>query len=296
MNQNKVDFLDLSNASIKSTKENEELSSEYLNWQNKSNSENEKENKLIKEILNVFPGNNNISEFDDINYDISQNENNEFRLTKKNMQDNIISSFTDIKNAQNNIIKEKIFEINKICKKDKPVYRLDYYKKIFIKSFLQYLLNLGKKLIFDCNFGDKLMNLKLHMPNYKLYAGNPKEKDNRIFLTKTIKEVFMDYDVNCEKGTSRQKDNSKLINIIYKLLKEPISENEDNLLNFFEMTIERGIEIYYKSEEFKIFKNDELNRYYDNMFYNEKNRNFSLLEDNGFIKLVKMPFYSKFPK
>ena len=294
MNTNKVNFLDLSNDSIKSTKENEDLASKYLYWKDKSITENEEEKNLTKEILNVFCGNNN-NEFDDID-DIIQNDNNENRFNKKNMQDNTNINFTDIKKAENNKVKEKIFEINKICKKDKRVYRLDYYKKHFITSFLQYLLNLGKQLIIDCNFGDKLMNLKLHMPNYKLYAGNPKEKDNRIFLSKKIKEVFIDYDIKCEKGTSRQKDNEKLISIIYKLINEPLSQNENNLLNFFEMTIERGIEIYYKSKEFEIFKNDELTIYYDNMFYNEKNRNFSLLQDNGFIKLVKMPFYSKFPK
>ena len=137
---------------------------------------------------------------------------------------------------------------------------------------------------------------KLHMPNYKLYAGNPKEKDNRNFLKKTIKEVFMDYDKESEKGTGRQKDNEKLINKIYEKHKFPNYENESNLKDFFEMNIEKGIEMYYESEEFEKFKNDETNQYYDKMFYNEKKRKFSLLEKNGFIKLVNMPFYSKNPK
>ena len=167
------------------------------------------------------------------------------------------------------------------------------------------------------------------MPNYKLYAGNPKEKDNREFLKKTIKTVFMDYDKENEKGTSRQKDNEKLIKKIYELIKIPTTENENNVIDFFEMTIEKGIEMFYVSEEFKLFKNDKLNRYYDDQFYIEKNRKFSLFEKNAFIKLVKndkfnqyyddkfyneknrkfslfdknafirlanMPFYSKFPK
>ena len=62
------------------------------------------------------------------------------------------------------------------------------------------------------------------------------------------------------------------------------------------MTIEKGIEMYYESEEFNMFKNNKINQYYDEMFYNEKKRKFYLLEKNGFIKLVNMPFYSKFPK
>ena len=78
----------------------------------------------------------------------------------------------------------------------------------------------------------------------------------------------MDYDKENEKGTSRQKDNEKLIKKIYELIKIPTTENENNVIDFFEMTIEKGIEMFYVSEEFKLFKNDKLNQYYDDKFYN----------------------------
>ena len=221
----------------------------------------------------------------------------EYLLGKKNKQENLsLNNFSDINKVTKNEFKNKVFEINKIGKNEPPIYRLDYYKKIFIKNFLDFLVKRGKHLIIKCNISEKLQKLNLHKPNYKLYAGNPKEKDNKIFLSKKVKEVFMDYDKNCSKGTGRQKENEKLIKIIYGIIKSPNTEEEENLIDFFEMTIEKGIEIYYDSEDFELFKNNETNQEYDKCFFKEKNRNFSLFEKNGFIKLVNMPFYSKNPK
>ena len=294
------DILSDERISIKSTKENDDsysqlyCDSDYFIPKN----EEEKNKRFTKVLFQVFSNNKNL-EFDDISYDKNnENENTNINLLgKKHLQESSFINFTQIYKAEKNETKEKIFQISKIiCKNDAPVYRLDYYKKIFIKSFLKYLLNYGKKLISLLNFEEQIIGLKLHMPNYKLYAGNPKEKDNREFLKKTIKTVFMDYDKENENGTSRQKDNEKLIKKIYELIKIPTTENENNVIDFFEMTIEKGIEMFYVSEEFKLFKNDKLNQYYDDKFYNEKNRKFSLIYKNAFIRLANMPFYSKFPK
>ena len=300
MNHNIEEDFDEFSSLNKSTKESDNLDpqfiygTEYLINQNNNTSDKE----ILDKMIHIFSGKLKNEEFEDIPYNIeTENENTEKKLLgKKHMQESSFSNFTPIAKAKNNMPKEKIFEINKIYKTDEPIYRLDYFKKIFIKSFLKYLLNYGKKLISECIFKKKIGNLKLHMPNYKLYAGNPKEKDNKEFLLKTIKTVFVDYDKKSEKGTSRQKDNEKLINKIYELSNFQNSEKEKKLKNFLELNIEKAIEMYYESKEFENFKNDENNKYYDSMFYKEKNRNFSLLEKNGFIKLVKMPFYSKYPK
>ena len=300
MNHNIEEDFDEFSSLNKSTKESDNLDpqfiygTEYLINQNNNTSDKE----ILDKMIHIFSGKLKNEEFEDIPYNIeTENENTEKKLLgKKHMQESSFSNFTPIAKAKNNMPKEKIFEINKIYKTDEPIYRLDYFKKIFIKSFLKYLLNYGKKLISECIFKEKIGNLKLHMPNYKLYAGNPKEKDNKEFLLKTIKTVFVDYDKKSEKGTSRQKDNEKLINKIYELSNFQNSEKEKKLKNFLELNIEKAIEMYYESKEFENFKNDENNKYYDSMFYKEKNRNFSLLEKNGFIKLVKMPFYSKYPK
>ena len=309
MNWGHNNSFDDSNFSSRSTEENEILSIESEKKRNILNIEISPDNnlndiivkneeKIMNVIRNIFCQNKNNEEFDDLSYISNENKNNIYEtsiLGKKHFQDNSINNFSHIKNINKNESKPKYFEINKIIKKnDIPIYRLDYYKKIFIKNFLKYLLKCSNDLIIKCNIKE-IGEQKLHMPNYKLYAGNPKEKDNKEFLKKTIKMVFMDYDKQSKKGIGRQKSNEKLINKIYE--KDfPLSEDEYSLNEFFNMTIEKGIELYYESDEFKMFKDDEINQYYDKMFYNEKNRKFSLFDKNGFIKLVNSPFYSKNPK
>ena len=324
----KENLFDESSLSAKSTEENEILNLELLyskdillgfeksqgvlnlkinqnKYQNDIIFQNKEQNeeKLNHLINNIFCEKKNIEEFDDLSYKFNENNNNNNNkiietnmLGKKRLQDNSTNNFSQVNNVKNNVLTQKIFEINKVIKNDMPIYRLDYYKKIFIKNFLRYLLNYTKNLIFKCNFEENIRKKKLHMPNYKLYAGNPKEKDNKDFLKKTIKKVFMDYDKLSDKGVGRQKGNEKLINKIYEIDSFPSTENENKLNEFFNMTIEKGIELYYESDEFQLFKNDKTNQYYDKMFYNEKNRKISLFEKNGFIKLVKLPFYSKTPK
>lgn len=202
-----------------------------------------------------------------------------------------ISKTNDLTKKSNG---ENLFEINK------PIYRKDYYIKKFKKNFLKYLINHGRKLIKKCNFGEEIKNIKFHLPNYKKYQGNPKEKANYEFLEKTVKEVFMDYDKDNDEGNANQIINEKLINSIYFKDNFPSNKEEETLKDFFEMTIEEGLEKYYRiSSEFNEFKKDRIIKYYDKMFYKERNRNISLLkldENNGFIKYAKMPFYSNCPK
>ena len=272
MYKEKEQLIDENSISLKSTKENDEdkLYSIIINNKDYWPNNNDENNQLIiNKMINIFSNNNNFE------YDINSLENKSYILLgKKHNQESSISNFTPIYNAENNEKKEKIFDIYKDYKNNKKVYRLDYFKKLFIKSFLKYLLNYGKQLISKLDLDKELINLKLHMPNYILYAGNPKEKDNREFLTKKIKIVFMDYNKELNKGISRQKNNEKLIKKLYELIKIPLSENEKNVIYFFEMTIEKGIEMYYESEKFNMFKNDKINQYYDEKFYNEKKENF----------------------
>jgi len=255
---------------------------------------------INKEIMKAFSDKKDNKEFDFLSSDLdlyNQKSLNSSYLGKKHLDDSSLKSFPQINYVQKNVIKtkEKIFKINKCPKGEKgAMYRLDYYKKLFITNYLNYLTDKGKTLIKNCHF--RFKNIKLHMPNYKLYGGNPKEKDNKEFLKKSIKQVFMDYDKTKDKGNSRQKDNEILINQIYKINNFPSSNEEIKLNEFFNMDIESGIKQYYKSEEFQKLKEDETAQYFDQMFYLEKNRKFSLLDNFGFIRLVNMPFYSKNPK
>ena len=264
----------------------------YLNTViNKHNEKNEQ--KSIEKMYEEFVDKNEEFEVLSSNLINDEGKSNIYftKIGKKHSRESTDknSSHNFIEKNKEKTIDKKIFEISK------PIYRLDYYKKKFIENFLDFLLNLGKKLLSECNFED-VIKLKLHKPSYKLYAGNPKEKDNREFLKKQVKIVLVDYDKNNKKENRRQKDNEKLINFIYKNMNFPSTVEEIALDDFFNMTIEEGIKKYYESEFFIKFKKDRTIQYYDGMFFYEKNRNFSLLKNYGFIKLVNLPFYSNNPK
>lgn len=188
---------------------------------------------------------------------------------------------------ENNFLnkKRKIFDI----KKEKKYYRFDYYIKAFKANYLNYLVNLVNRKIEECMFDSKLG--KFHMPNKKKYQGNTKEQDNKDFIKKKFKEVLIDYDESSIEGITRQKKNKYLLDKIYKIMFFPFNECQKNLKTCLEMTIEEGLELYYESEQFKKFKARRIIKFYDSKFQKERNRNFSLLEKNGFIKLVKMPSY-----
>ena len=251
--------------------------------------------RLNQKIMDIFGGQNDDDKLT-LNQDDENSINNYIIIGKKRLKECKKKYVTHNNDCFEKNGKNKVFKINKVIKiNDKPIYRLDYYKKFFIKTFLNFLLNYGKKLISKCKFEEQ-PELHLHKPNYKLYAGNPKEKDNKEFLKKSIKKVFMDYDKNDEKGIGRQIENENIINDIYDIKDFPSSNEEKELNVFFNMTIEKGIELFYVSEEFQEIKNNEKIQYYDRMFYQEKKRNFSLLEKYGFIKLVNLPFYSHNPK
>ena len=113
---------------------------------------------------------------------------------------------------------------------------------------------------------------------------------------KIIKEVFQDYDENEEEGTSRQRDNKYLIEKIYEIINFPSTAEQKALKDFLEMTIEKAIEKYYDSSKFQDFKKIRKIIFFDRQFFKEKYRNYSLLEKNGFLKLVNEPYYCHNPK
>ena len=228
-------------------------------------------------------------------------------LNKKRLIDDSIN-YNKIYLIEKNECKKKedklIFKINKTSK---LIYRFDYYIKKFKTNFLQYLLG-QLNLRYDKCFKNKenienkslfirFKNMKFHMPNKFEYQGNSKDKNNKEFIKKTIKEVFMDCDNNEDGGVSRQKYNKNLIENIYKIENFPFKKELDALKDFLDTTIENVIEKYYDSPAFELFKNERDIKFYDRKFYNEKYRNYSMLDkNNGFLKLVKEPSYCHNPK
>ena len=133
----------------------------------------------------------------------------------KNYSKNNESQKNEVNDEKNQSKKEEI--ISKIIL---PNYKLENYIKAFKANMLGYinitLGNLYKNCQFD-KFDNEFGNMTFHVPNYKKYQGNAKQKDNKEFIKKQIKEVFQDYDVNEIEGTGRQKDNKSLIKKFMKL-------------------------------------------------------------------------------
>lgn len=184
--------------------------------------------------------------------------------------------------------KHKIFNIEK---QKKPIYRYDYYIKAFKANFLEYLVNLSNKLFEKCEFDKNIK--KFNMTNNEKYQGNAKEQDNKIFVKLKFKEVLIDYYENRKKGISGQQENQKTLNEIYKIKEFPYNEPQRKLKKILEMDIKACLSLYYESDYFQEFKNRRIIKFYDSHFCKERNRNFSLLEKDGFINLVKEPSYKR---
>ena len=234
---------------------------ELKNYSSIFNVNFEIEEKSQQSNVNI-EGKNNKGEFNDIPFYFREDTKREKTfLGKKHLKENSIN-YSKIMLVKDNdcqkfIKKNKIFDINKIL-----IYRLDYYIKAFKTYILKYFLNKLRTLFDKCTFNE-FKNTKFHMPNYSKYQGNTKEKDNKEFINKTIKEVFMDIDMDYDEkdnkkiGISRQKENKILIDNIYKINNFPYTKEQKKLKDFLEMTIQKGIEEYYVSSEFEEFKKKE---------------------------------------
>ena len=303
------------------------------------------DNSIQKNYENII---NNKNDFNDIASEIDINSNGEIVKSENWYDDSLnIESFLGkdnnyeehdkIEEKDNNILgkkiernkkdqndnnnqKEKIFDIKKKCK-----YRLDYFKKAFIKDFLDYVLKVLNELSNNCKFCTKFGKANFHKPKRGKYAGNTKEEDNRKFIEKSVEEVFTDYkieknkndideediEVNKDmKGIKNQKANELLINNIKKfrdnlanrIEKEKEKEKKEKylnqfrniniLLNYLKKTIKDAMDEYYDSDKFIEFKSKKRNRDYDYYFYYERKRHFHLLEKNNFVRLVNLPYYS----
>ena len=201
----------------------------------------------------------------------------------KNDSNDKLSTNTNILNENKIKLKsganeEILFELNLNIKYRKDIY-YKYFKVIFGR-FLKNKLNYLKNLCFPyCK------NNKFSTPNYK-FTGNPKEKDNNIFLFWKIKQI-MEYKSDKEKQ-NRQYNNKLIINYIENNRKNAEDKNAyEELLSFLnETTLEEAFIKFY--EDKKQFENINKNKkciYFDKFF--KKETNISLLEKNGFIKAIK---------
>ena len=178
----------------------------------------------------------------------------------------------------------KIQEIKRNNSEPLCIYRQDYYIKQFKVQYSIWLRNiLNSKLILFLNkINSSKKNIKFYPLNSLTFTANPKYKDNKIFLAMKIKEILI-VGINGNRS-SNQKKNKENIELIEKM-GEQYNNSNDDLIEFLNMTMEQSMYIFYQSEQFSKFKNSTQAKINDNKFYNEKK--FSLLENNGFIYLIK---------
>ena len=137
----------------------------------------------------------------------NEKENRKKFLSKKTKRNNEIKDDNNIK-----MTKQKPEDIFAVIY---PVYRRDYYIKDFKEFFFNYLKEKANKLINNIELPKNKGKLQIHTPNRILYGGNSNEEDNKKLIDKTVKEVFIDQGNGEDlEGTSRQRDNEIIFNII----------------------------------------------------------------------------------
>ena len=186
------------------------------------------------------------------------------------------------KNLFNSIPNNQVINIKN--SETNNIYRQDYYIKQFKVQYSIWLRNtLNLKLM---SFLDKIKsgkkNIKFYPLNSLTFTANPKYNDNKIFLSMKIKEILI-VGINGNRS-SNQKKNKENIELVEKM-GEQYNNTNDDLIDFLNMTMEESIYMFYNSEQFLKFKNSTQAKINDNKFYKEKK--FSLLEENGFVFLIK---------
>ena len=217
------------------------------------------------------------------------NDRNELFIMKReknNYNDKIdgiknLSSLKEIMGKKGEInLRKNIF----ICEKEKKdkLYRKDAYFKHFKAIFVKYLKNKLNYLKDKC-FPILMLN-RFSTPNYR-FTGNAKQIDNYNFFSWSIKEILI-YNEN-EKNENRQYNNKLLIEYIEKNEKKAKDKKSyHELVIYLNNKLENAyIDFYGNKSEF-----DKLQSYKDCIFYDKyfkKETGMSLLEKNGFLKVIK---------
>ena len=275
----------LSNLNLKS--DNSSLFSYNNNTPLESYYENEGKEDLNFSYISLLLDNKNDCEKSDNQI---QNFTTELKFSYK-ISDIFESSFKNDLigklSTKTNILNEALAPTKIISEKDmenseNKKYRKDAYYKHFKVIFGKYLKNRINELKNICFPEFKKNNFS--SPNYK-FTGNPKEKENYIFLSWKIKEILT-Y-AEDKKNKNRQYNNNLLIEYIENnknKAKDKISY--EKLIYILFQTLEEAIEDFYNDKnEFEKINNDKNCLFYDKYF--KKNTNISLLEKNGFLKAIK---------
>ena len=221
---------------------------------------------FLNKIENKFKKKEIIFNIKKINKEKKRKENKSVNELKN---DNINNSMMGI-----NKFKTKIFS--------DVVYRKDaYYKhfKVNLGKFIRDRMNSFKNKCFPFYYRNNFST-----PNY-VYIGNPKEKDNFIYLSFKIKDIMI-------KGRdkalfNRQYNNDLIIKFIEENENKAVDKDSYNqLIKFLNENLEETIIQFYNDEnEYKKINSNKKCIYFDKFYKRETG--ISLLEKYGFLKALK---------
>ena len=239
---------------------------------------NNEELKLLCEenLFYSFKINNKFKK-KDIIFNIQKNQNRNKKVIQKTYNNEIKNKkIIDFK------LNTKKFSTNILSN---VIYRKDAYYKHFKVNLGKYIKNRVNSIKNKCFPFFSRNNFS--SPNYK-YTGNPKEKDNFIFLSFKIKDILIK---DKDKTTfNRQYNNDLLISFIEKNEEKAIDKNAyKELIQFLNEKLEDVIIQFYDDEkEYKRINQDQKSIYFD-QFY-KRDTGISLLEKYGFVKALKKKF------
>ena len=280
-----MDLEQLTNLDLKS--DNSSLFPSNNNSPLESYNENEgKENLNFSYISLLLDNKNDYEESDNQIQSFSSELNFSYKISdifETSAKNDLIGKLS----TKTNILNEALAPTKIISEKDKEdfankKYRKDAYYKHFKVLFGRYLknrINTLKNICFP-EFGKN----NFSSPNYK-FTGNPKEKENYNFLSFKVKDILTF--AEDKKSRNRQYNNNLLIEYIENnkdKAKDKISY--EKLICVLFQTLEEAIEDFYNDKnEFEKISKDQNCLFYDKYF--KKKTNISLLEKNGFLKVLK---------
>ena len=252
---------------------------EDINDSNKNKSEflEKREKENMEESLEISPKISEIMQSQ--NPFIEKDENMQIYYEKEKKQKSTNVTTDKTKNGKIELKEEKnIFGLE--TKKEMEILpRIDYAIKNFKVTAVKYIKEYGNSLIKECKFKGELKNKKLFSPSNKYFTGISNEKENNIFLDFTVAELlsYPNDEFGEIKDNRLQQNNKKIIQQMRELINNMkiITKEYRALLDYFNMSFEEALILFYQSNEFSVYKETEKAKFLDSQFI--KVKGFSLL-------------------
>ena len=262
---------------------------EDINDSNKNKSEflEKREKENMEESLEISPKISEIMQSQ--NPFIEKDENMQIYYEKEKKQKSTNVTTDKTKNGKIELKEEKnIFGLE--TKKEMEILpRIDYAIKNFKVTAVKYIKEYGNSLIKECKFKGELKNKKLFSPSNKYFTGISNEKENNIFLDFTVAELlsYPNDEFGEIKDNRLQQNNKKIIQQMRELINNMkiITKEYRALLDYFNMSFEEALILFYRSNEFSVYKETEKAKFLDSQFI--KVKGFSLLKKNSFISMMR---------